>query len=451
MTETTENQSTINPDLIDSKSNEPHHNHHKKPHVNQSKNIRTLKAKDATQSNKQQQAPLAPLSTNRKQGEKIQNLKNQIEKQMKDYVQQEEYEEVLKLLKKLNLIDDEKWQELEDEVDKLDYTDIETKSSASILGGSRKRISSASNSNFITEDEIAVLATDLNNTPYYSKSVNEIIELSRKNSELRQSTLFFKEPNNSSNSNEKSHLYKGEKYEMRDLSNDMNVKKRDRSNDQKLNNNENNISNSSNNKQMLNYAHKRSILRKLMIAQRQQFLVRKEQVELQKLKSNLADTSISNVSFTSGVIKQGEQQQQQQSSDKRPFNESSNDQQDENIKLLYDVWDTARIVDNEETYEQRVHFFHLSLQILKVVTYIVLGIVVLASAIVGKGAFLLMTNAVGHVETNAQNPYRERWVWMLIIAICAPYLFTFFDSVFRSLFGKKPWPTLKILILVSFS
>lgn len=63
------------------------------------------------------------------------------------------------------------------------------------------------------------------------------------------------------------------------------------------------------------------------------------------------------------------------------------------------MWDTARIIDTEETYEQRVHFFHLSLQILKVITYIVLGLVVLMCAIIGKGTFLLMTNAVGHVET----------------------------------------------------
>ena len=68
-------------------------------------------------------------------------------------------------------------------------------------------------------------------------------------------------------------------------------------------------------------------------------------------------------------------------------------------RLQYDVWDTARNVDTEETYEQRVHFFHISLQILKVVTYIVLSLIVLLCAIIGKGAFLLMTNAVGHVET----------------------------------------------------
>ena len=69
---------------------------------------------------------------------------------MKDYAKQEEYEEMLKLVKKLNLISADKWQELQAEVDKLEYSDIEYKSSAG----------------FLTDDEIAVLkASDLN-APY---------------------------------------------------------------------------------------------------------------------------------------------------------------------------------------------------------------------------------------------------------------------------------------------
>ena len=43
------------------------------------------------------------------------------------------------------------------------------------------------------------------------------------------------------------------------------------------------------------YGHKRSILRKLMIAQRQKFMLKKEKAEL--VKNNLAETSISNFSF----------------------------------------------------------------------------------------------------------------------------------------------------------
>jgi hypothetical protein len=53
-------------------------------------------------------------------------------------------------------------------------------------------------------------------------------------------------------------------------------------------------------------------------------------------------------------------------------------------------------VDTEETYEQRQQFFNVSLQILKVVTYIVLSLVVLAAAVAGKGSLLLMTTAVGN-------------------------------------------------------
>lgn len=45
-----------------------------------------------------------------------------------------------------------------------------------------------------------------------------------------------------------------------------------------------------------NYGHKRSILRKLMIAQRKKFMIKKEQCEFNRLKSKLADTSISNFS-----------------------------------------------------------------------------------------------------------------------------------------------------------
>lgn len=112
------------------------------------------------------------------------------------------------------------------------------------------------------------------------------------------------------------------------------------------------------------------------------------------------------------------------------------------------MWDTARIVDMEETYEQRQQIFNIALQILKIITYVVLSIVVLASAVAGKGSLLLMTTAVGNASSTFEYPYRERWVWMLLVSICSPYLFTFIDSIFKALFGNKPWPSLKIIILV---
>lgn len=157
--------------------------------------------------------------------EKIKTLKNKIEKQMKDYVDREDYDEMIKLVKKLNLISDDKWEELESEVEKLDYTDAqEYKSTA----------------DFLTDDDIALLAQDLGP--------------GQKN---RQSTPFNLEENRQGT-------------EM------VNLK--------------------------LNYGHKRSILRKLMIAQRKQFLLKKEQADLQKAKNEFDDTSISNFSQISGQV-----------------------------------------------------------------------------------------------------------------------------------------------------
>ena len=49
-----------------------------------------------------------------------------------------------------------------------------------------------------------------------------------------------------------------------------------------------------------NYGHKRSILRKLMIAQRKKFNLKKEILDANRIKKQLADTSLSNVSDMSG-------------------------------------------------------------------------------------------------------------------------------------------------------
>jgi hypothetical protein len=101
----------------------------------------------------------------KQENEKMQNLKGKIESQMKDYAKQEDYDEMLNLIKKYNLISNDNWQELENEVGNIDRSDAEYHSS---IG-------------FLTEDEIAILASGIN-SPYSSKSVNEVIELSRHNS-----------------------------------------------------------------------------------------------------------------------------------------------------------------------------------------------------------------------------------------------------------------------------
>ncbi len=241
------------------------------------------------------------VDTSKLHPDKVNLLKNQLEKQMKAYVKQEEYEEMLKLIKKLNFMSNDKWQELEHEVDKMDYSEVEYKSTA----------------DFLTDDEIAVLASDIH-TPYSAKSINEIIELSHKNSEIRQSTPLMKTSKNGSDK----------------PSDNIEMKQKFSSHDNNNYNNDNyesNHNNNLNNQNLLsnNYARKRSILRKLMICQRKKFMFKKEQLELNRMKKNLADTSISNFSQAEGFVNN----EQQQNDKVNSANDENNDQAD-NIKYI---------------------------------------------------------------------------------------------------------------------
>jgi hypothetical protein len=55
-------------------------------------------------------------------------------------------------------------------------------------------------------------------------------------------------------------------------------------------------------------------------------------------------------------------------------------------------------MDVREAYENTVHCYRLSMRMLKLATYVVLNIGVLLTALVSKGALLLMTNSVAKVQ-----------------------------------------------------
>lgn len=65
-------------------------------------------------------------------------------------------------------------------------------------------------------------------------------------------------------------------------------------------------------------------------------------------------------------------------------------------------------MDVREAYENTVHCYRLSMRLLKLATYIVLHIGVLVTALVSKGALLLMTNSVAHVQEVRTNVHRDR-------------------------------------------
>ena len=55
-------------------------------------------------------------------------------------------------------------------------------------------------------------------------------------------------------------------------------------------------------------------------------------------------------------------------------------------------------MDVREAYENTVHCYRLSMRMLKLATYIVLSVGVLVTALISKGALLLMTNSVAKVQ-----------------------------------------------------
>ncbi|CAM4747857.1 unnamed protein product [Rotaria magnacalcarata] len=168
---------------------------------------------------------------------------------------------------------------------------------------------------------------------------------------------------------------------------------------------------------------KRLMIRKILMLQRQKF---KDSQARKARKSNEFENSI--YSFANA-------NQSSKLEDEKPLFEEDD----------LECWDAARTMNVQEAYETTVHCYRLSMRLLKIATYVVLNIGILVTALVSKGALLLMTNSVAKVQ---ETPYQERWVWMLLIAVCAPYLFTFFDSLGKCLFGNKPWPTVKIFTIV---
>jgi hypothetical protein len=68
-----------------------------------------------------------------------------------------------------------------------------------------------------------------------------------------------------------------------------------------------------------------------------------------------------------------------------------------------DCWDAARTMNVQEAYEKTVHCYRLSMRMLKIATYVVLNIGVLLTALISKGALLLMTNSVAKVQEVRNN------------------------------------------------
>ncbi|XP_059171416.1 chitin synthase chs-2-like [Physella acuta] len=112
------------------------------------------------------------------------------------------------------------------------------------------------------------------------------------------------------------------------------------------------------------------------------------------------------------------------------------------------AWDVFRSVSkkNETFYETTTNWFEVAAKTVKVIAYIIIFIAVLATAVTSKASLLLMTQAIGNASLGSEN--RDRWVYLLIGAVCFPYLVIFIESLGKALFGNLPGPSILNLIWV---
>ncbi|CAL1526679.1 unnamed protein product [Lymnaea stagnalis] len=114
------------------------------------------------------------------------------------------------------------------------------------------------------------------------------------------------------------------------------------------------------------------------------------------------------------------------------------------------AWDVFRTVSkkNETFYESTTNWFEVAAKTVKVVAYIIIFIAVLSTAVVSKASLLLMTQAIGNADLGTEN--RDRWVYLLIAAVCFPYVVVFIESLGKAMFGNLPRPSILNMIWVLF-
>ncbi|BFY98509.1 hypothetical protein BsWGS_01548 [Bradybaena similaris] len=112
------------------------------------------------------------------------------------------------------------------------------------------------------------------------------------------------------------------------------------------------------------------------------------------------------------------------------------------------AWDVFRSVSRrgETFYETTTNWFQVAAKTVKVIAYIIIFIAVLACAVVSKASLLLMTQAIGNADLGTVN--RDRWVFLLICAVCFPYFVIFIESGVKALFGNLAGPSIWNLIWV---
>ena len=127
--------------------------------------------------------------------------------------------------------------------------------------------------------------------------------------------------------------------------------------------------------------------------------------------------------------------------------------------------ETGQLESPADRYGQGSRFYKNTKRILKVMAYFIYFLLVLCTAVVSKGSFLLMTQSLGNIKQvilliiynfkiknlfnfKKERQYASRWSMLITAAICIPYLFIFMQAISHSLFRNRKGPSVFDILIV---
>uniref|UniRef100_A0A0N5BY92 chitin synthase n=1 Tax=Strongyloides papillosus TaxID=174720 RepID=A0A0N5BY92_STREA len=142
---------------------------------------------------------------------------------------------------------------------------------------------------------------------------------------------------------------------------------------------------------------------------------------------------------------------------------------EENISIASEnkAWDIFRLLPPPPDRKGKGFWHEMSLQALKIATFFILFFLTLGSAVVAKSSFLLMTSAIGFAGKNMSicrdiipegsqtsvfisTKHVSKWIWAVLLSLCAPELLCFIRSFHRTLFRNVKRPTMLQFFVVLF-
>ncbi len=107
------------------------------------------------------------------------------------------------------------------------------------------------------------------------------------------------------------------------------------------------------------------------------------------------------------------------------------------------------MIEKEQRQQSHARSQRLCLQALRLLAHLLVGLTVLAAALLSKCSLLHATSQLAVHKASGDENARDAWVWVLVLAVSACYAADLVVSVFNIVFRQQLTPSLFQLFVVS--